>query len=358
MVHIPIFGIDVPEPSIAQLVPGSLDVFIMMLSKARHGLQRGLYPLSPKQQVEELKEYVDSFPREFDSVFEKTLSGKIQNDDQLSSEMEDASYAWYRRMIRTGAVGNSEEDQEDVTAAKLGLTKASAQKQVWESYKVEQERIMDEMYSHTSGPSTVIPLRLVKGEGEDDVYVPEPGTAAPDIPKAMNPHAAWVQAQDERDRQFKAAVAEAEEMHDWEMARLEADMCGSGKTIALTSISAGLGAGLGLLVFRGVALAWKHTMKYFSKGRRRAQKEKKKIEAAVAARAQRTGVASPTAASKKPAVSATTRERGAVKATAAGKEKASSKEAASKSGSSKTATSTKTSAATPKSSARVGARKR
>lgn len=41
-------------------------------------------------------EALDAVPREFNRVIQRELEGKIKNDEMLSSELEDASFDYYR----------------------------------------------------------------------------------------------------------------------------------------------------------------------------------------------------------------------------------------------------------------------
>lgn len=137
MVHIPLLGIEVPEPRIAQLVPDFVEGLLRLCTKGTDAAMDATHPLPTEVQEDFMEEYLERLPREVKKVFQRAGHGKHKNEDVLSSELEDAAFDYYRRMIRTAAVGATEEDQEDVTAYKLGLDRPSTQLQVWDQYRQE-----------------------------------------------------------------------------------------------------------------------------------------------------------------------------------------------------------------------------
>mmetsp|Transcript_10335 Transcript_10335/g.22216 ORF Transcript_10335/g.22216 Transcript_10335/m.22216 type:complete len:303 (+) Transcript_10335:105-1013(+) len=137
MVHIPVLNIDVPEPRIAELLPGAVNILVQLSSRAYDAARDTLYPLEGQAAEIFEAEAVRRLPREFDRLIVRQLEGKIKNDDQFSSEAHEASYDWYRRMIRTAVAGASDEDEDDVTAQKLGLDKVSTLELVRRQYMAE-----------------------------------------------------------------------------------------------------------------------------------------------------------------------------------------------------------------------------
>ena len=119
MVHIPVFGIDVPEPRVAQLLPDTVSCISKGCARIMDAAHDLLYPLPPENEQILMDEFVSRMPREFDRVMSRSLEGKIRNDEQLSSEVEEASFDWYRRMIRTAVAGETEDEQEVRTARPL-----------------------------------------------------------------------------------------------------------------------------------------------------------------------------------------------------------------------------------------------
>ncbi|EFJ46910.1 hypothetical protein VOLCADRAFT_105350 [Volvox carteri f. nagariensis] len=132
MVHVPFFNVDLPEPKLGALIPDTVSAVLGCTAKA---LEYGTELLHPPSAAD-LKAYERSFeaqiPREFNRVRKRYAEGKIINDEQLSSELEDASFDWYRRQLRTSVIGATDEEMEDVAARKLGLRQPSLQVAVQE----------------------------------------------------------------------------------------------------------------------------------------------------------------------------------------------------------------------------------
>lgn len=128
MVHVPFFGIDLPEPRLGAVIPDTVSAIVNLSHKAIYTAQDAL--LSPEQREKEHAENQERFeaqiPREFDRVRKRYAEGKIVNSEQLSSELEDASFDWYRRQLRISVLGETDDELEDVAARKLGLQKPSA----------------------------------------------------------------------------------------------------------------------------------------------------------------------------------------------------------------------------------------
>ncbi|PNH05033.1 hypothetical protein TSOC_008755 [Tetrabaena socialis] len=123
MVHVPFFNIDLPEPRLGALIPDTISLGVHCVSKAlNHGALLLLPPPTDAEVEAFQQEEEDEIPREFDRVRKRFDEGRIVNSDQLSSELEDASFDWYRRQLRTSVLGATDEDMEDVAARKLGLT--------------------------------------------------------------------------------------------------------------------------------------------------------------------------------------------------------------------------------------------
>ncbi|MEW5314474.1 MAG: hypothetical protein WDW38_005971 [Sanguina aurantia] len=64
--------------------------------------------------------------REAEDLQRRFEAGEIK-DEQMSSECNDASFAYYRRMMRTGIVGATEEMTDDLIRRKMGLNTPGAQ---------------------------------------------------------------------------------------------------------------------------------------------------------------------------------------------------------------------------------------
>jgi hypothetical protein len=134
MVHVPFLNIEVPEPRLAGLIPDFVTLVVRLCTRAVDHALHFTHPLPDEIQELFVREVVESFPREIQLVFDRACHGKHRDADQVSEELEDASIDYYRRMMRVAAVGETEEDQEDVTAYKLGWDRLSSQEMVWDAY--------------------------------------------------------------------------------------------------------------------------------------------------------------------------------------------------------------------------------
>ncbi|KAG2444530.1 hypothetical protein HXX76_001276 [Chlamydomonas incerta] len=127
MVHVPFFGIDLPEPRLAALMPDAVYALVQGTHKLGEYAHDLVSPPTPEE-LRKLEQQVDAtIPREFDRVRKRYADGKIANDEQLSSELEDASFDWYRRQLRTSAVGATDEEMEDVAVRRLRLAPPALQ---------------------------------------------------------------------------------------------------------------------------------------------------------------------------------------------------------------------------------------
>eukprot|EP00198_Chlamydomonas_reinhardtii_P000185 XP_001689520.1 guanylate cyclase [Chlamydomonas reinhardtii] len=123
MVHVPFFGIDLPEPRLAAVMPDAVYALVQGTHKLGEYAHDLVFPPTPED-LRKLEQQVNAtIPREFDRVRQRYAEGKIANDEQLSSELEDASFNWYRRQLRTSVVGATDEELEDVAARLADLRK-------------------------------------------------------------------------------------------------------------------------------------------------------------------------------------------------------------------------------------------
>ncbi|GIL73730.1 hypothetical protein Vretimale_5386 [Volvox reticuliferus] len=152
MVHVPFFNVDLPEPKLGALIPDTVSAVLGCTAKAVEYGNELLHPPS----AADLKAFQISFeeqiPREFNRVRKRYAEGKIVNDEQLSSELEDASFDWYRRQLRTSVIGATDEEMEDVALRKLGLRTPSLQAAV-------QERCMADAVADAGGIDLEAELR-------------------------------------------------------------------------------------------------------------------------------------------------------------------------------------------------------
>ncbi|KIY99439.1 hypothetical protein MNEG_8524 [Monoraphidium neglectum] len=138
MVHIPILKIDVPDPDISALLPATVALAINVLTAVHDALSDFLRPLSPD--ARELYEHarVAALPREIRKARKRIRDRRIEDVDKQSSELEEAGFSFYRRMIRTNWVGHRDEGVEDasfrrlMTAARPGDAAVGASGSGWE----------------------------------------------------------------------------------------------------------------------------------------------------------------------------------------------------------------------------------
>lgn len=139
MVHVPFLGLDLPEPRLGHLIPDAIDTVIRGTSKALEHAQELIDPPAPGEAEAAQADFEASIPREFDRVRRRQAEGRIVNDEQLSSELEDASFDWYRRLLRTSVLGATDEGTDDVAERRLGLGgQPSMQQQVLEEHLAQQ----------------------------------------------------------------------------------------------------------------------------------------------------------------------------------------------------------------------------
>jgi hypothetical protein len=124
MVHIPVLKIDVPDPDISALLPAALGAAIGALTAAYDALTGFLHPLPPGGAALYDAEAVAVLPREIRKARKRIRERRIDDPDKQSSELEEAAFAYYRRMIRTGWAGFSDEDPEDASFRRLTQAEA------------------------------------------------------------------------------------------------------------------------------------------------------------------------------------------------------------------------------------------
>lgn len=119
MVHIPVLKIDVPDPDISALIPATITLAINALTAIHDAVDDFLHPLSPEAQAVYDQEKISALPREVRKARKRIRERRVQDVDKQSSEIEEAAFAFYRRMIRTNWVGYSDEDLEDTTFRRM-----------------------------------------------------------------------------------------------------------------------------------------------------------------------------------------------------------------------------------------------
>lgn len=99
MVYVPILKIDLPEPSVQELLPGLVHLFINSCTRVFDVVLDFLRPLSPEEEVLLYTAAVEHLPKEFRKARKKIAERNIQDEDKMSEELEDAAYAYYRQAL-------------------------------------------------------------------------------------------------------------------------------------------------------------------------------------------------------------------------------------------------------------------
>ncbi|WIA17608.1 hypothetical protein OEZ85_014421 [Tetradesmus obliquus] len=119
MVYVPILKIDLPEPSIQELLPGLVHAFVNTCTRVFDAVHDYLRPLTPDEEAVLYTATIAHLPKEFRKARKRIVEKNIADEDKMSEELEDASYAYYRRRMREQVAGYSDEETEDVTFRRL-----------------------------------------------------------------------------------------------------------------------------------------------------------------------------------------------------------------------------------------------
>jgi hypothetical protein len=193
---------------------------------------------------------LDSFPREFHKVFQRGMEGRHKNDDIMSSELEDASFDYYRRQIRSSIVGETDEDVEDVTAYKLGLDRPSARDLATTQHAID--------YGLIEAP-----------ESEEGASLPEDPLVKKLMVERTPEEAAsirnWIKTLEAMEKRDASASTPTK-------AKTCRPRSAMGHAVA-TSFSAGLGLALGALSLRGVSFIIKTVRAQLNLGKKKGTKK-------------------------------------------------------------------------------------
>lgn len=137
MVYVPFLKIDLPEPRLEDIIPGTVHVFIKALTAIFDFADDLLRPLSPAGQQLYDEARIASLPREIRLARKKIAENKIDDPEKQSEEIEDAAFAYYRRRLRETIAGYSDEETEDETFRRL-VDPSSPSQQVWSAHVAER----------------------------------------------------------------------------------------------------------------------------------------------------------------------------------------------------------------------------
>jgi hypothetical protein len=96
MVYVPILKIDLPEPSIQELLPGLVHALINTCTRVFDAVHDYLRPLTPDEEMMLYAATIAHLPKEFRQARKRIVERNIADEDKMSEELEDASYAYYR----------------------------------------------------------------------------------------------------------------------------------------------------------------------------------------------------------------------------------------------------------------------
>ncbi len=235
-----------PEPRILEIVPDTIVTVLRLCSRILDAVTDAVYPLTPEQSEMLMQVEVSAIPREFARVIQRQEEGKIKNEEQLSSELEDASFDYYRRLLRSGTVGATDEAEDEFMSKQLFGEQLQPSVAVAEAYAAEH-------------PEVLLP--------------PEVRVAAM-LPEDVDPETAWqtstavVQALQGATEEQRAAAAIAAQAKD--MARLRQAARSGWAHARGTTVRAGLGVGISLLAAKGLGWGVARAIKMIRKARRKA----------------------------------------------------------------------------------------
>jgi hypothetical protein len=120
MVHVPFFDFDIPEPRLAELLPRAASAALRGATACCDAARDALFPLTTQQREAHERALIAALPREVRRSHKRILlQGNERDALAVSSELEDASYAYYRRQLRTAVAGRSDEDTDDAVWRRL-----------------------------------------------------------------------------------------------------------------------------------------------------------------------------------------------------------------------------------------------
>jgi len=96
MVYVPILKIDLPEPSLQELIPGVVHAVLSTCTRVFDVVYDFLNPLTPEHKLILYTTSISHLPKEFRKARKRIVEKNIQDEDKMSEELEDAAYAFYR----------------------------------------------------------------------------------------------------------------------------------------------------------------------------------------------------------------------------------------------------------------------
>lgn len=237
MVHIPFLKIDVPDPDISALIPATISLAVNFVAAIHDAIDNFLHPLSPDARELYERKCISALPKEFRKARKRIKERRIVDPDKQSSELEEAGFAYYRRMIRTNWVGYTDEDMEDATFRRLVTAGRPGE---------ELQRAFDAA-TLEAALEEGLPSQMVVG---DSAAVVAAGAAAATLGHEMGEQHQELQQQ----AQDAATAAGTSRAQRCRAAPGQVSLPGCAQRVVLTSATSGAGLALGVGVVRLVAL--------------------------------------------------------------------------------------------------------
>lgn len=241
MVHIPILKIDVPDPDITSLIPAAVALAINALTAVHDAVNDFLHPLTPAARAAYEEGRVAALPREIRKARKRIRERRIDDVDKQSSELEEASFAYYRRMIRTNWVGHSDENMEDATFRRM-TSPARAGEQLQREHAVG---------ALVAAAAEGLPVAAIAGAAAAPGALPPPGQGAAEGAAAgeEQPQPGEEGAEQGTEQQRRPPGRRQAAQGSAEVA-----LPGPARRVAVTSAAGGAGLALGVGIVRLAAL--------------------------------------------------------------------------------------------------------
>jgi hypothetical protein len=136
MVYVPILKIELPEPSIAELIPATVRFVVNAATAVYDSVDTYLRPVPVEEAAMARAVIMGSIPIEFRRARKRLAERGELDTEKISEELEDAGFAFYRRRMREAMAGYSDEEPADTGIRRLADASSTTQ-QVMQNYLAE-----------------------------------------------------------------------------------------------------------------------------------------------------------------------------------------------------------------------------
>jgi hypothetical protein len=136
MVYVPILKIELPEPSIAELIPATVRFVVNAATAVYDSVDTYLRPMPAEEAAMARAVILGSIPIEYRKARKRLLERGEEDTEKISEELEDAGFAFYRRSMREAMAGYSDEEPADTGIRRLADASSSTH-QVLQGYLAE-----------------------------------------------------------------------------------------------------------------------------------------------------------------------------------------------------------------------------